>query len=1247
MNCPACHDLLFDFVYGLLDESEEKLVREHIATCAACAAALTAAKTDQLKLGRAALAISEVASFQMPSERDVSETIPAVAATIVDQPAAAPRRRGLRTLVLGGLTGAIACCLVLAGLFVFNHQERVTQQETRVANLIRERDAVDARLAALNSNFGDQQKDLPAIVNKDALQVHVAGPGQALPGVSANCQVAIRDLDGNAKSGTIEVEFVNEKNQSLAKNAIPIAGNTEVPFPDELARNGTVRMKVVAKANNQVVGRVEETIASRPAEQAAHLATNKILYRAGDKAQVRALVLDRVTLLPAVAGSKVAVSLLNANAQPIGAAVELTTLAGMGAGEIKLPANLPEGVYTLEARGPQMAPVTRTIEVLPTTAPPIEVLTLNNRYRAGEPIAQSVQILNRDGTPAANTPVAGNASVVDQKAEGMQQGYGARNNNAGIANNTFQNVQNRAPVNFQGQTDAAGKFLIQLPGIADAQTGRQQLQANISYGADRKENATVVRELQVQPSQVVVEFFPEGGRLIAGTPNRVFYRVRAPEGDATASARFVLEAGTKRIYDSQTETSVGSFSLTPDPKTFYTLKILSPRQGDLRNPFASLGLQTEGLLVRGESVQKGGRPLKLVLENRGSDRVVQMVATCRGQVVAHARIPVKASASNQEPLAFELPMNVDGVVRVTALEARDGQLVPLAERLFFRTPSRNLDISVHANADTLQPQQPVKLQVNGRDEAKAPLAFWALASVVDDRFRDGPELSPAAQFLLLGDTPADIDLSEMPIVGLDGSQREIELALGVFGWRRVGPAPAAAPVAGPVAMAKARELKAINGDRADATTFFYRVEPSVFEIRQKLEKQWHLAQLALVKAASDQKGELVQQQSEVARRLASARTDLDQLNAQPRAQMLVAIGILALTLLACGAFGMLYGLSRLLRNRSAGMTFGISCGCLAGCLALLVFRPADLPENRAPGAMAAIKPVDDFRPAPRMAIPAEKVEVLHQANAKVALDRAGEGENADRDKLAAAEGVARPNAEAAADPRFARGPGAPAEQVARLDQSRQALVRNLKEAEMRRGAVDSNKGSRNVALEANKQADRGGFGAGLGGGALAGSSGGVASAPSVAPGAAPNMSGGDGKAFKIAAPKADSAKGTTPLPAPTIAPSPLQPPAAITSDQPRRDDNAVNELAKKLVESQEKANLRVDLGQLKREFAVRGSQELSDPATLLWNPALFVPAAGLSMPIDLPAGPARYRVLILGHTENGRLGMYDGVLNAK
>ncbi len=1247
MNCVQSNDLMFDFVYGLLDEPEATALREHATGCAACTAELEKATADQHKLGRAALAITDLAPFQIPNERVAAETTPLPALAPASE-TTGPSRRGIRPITMIAWAGTLACCAFVAVFTAYNHREQLNEHEGRVVNLSRQQNAIDVRLASLDSKFALEQKQLPKTVNKDAVQLHVAGPGQVTPGVSAGYQVAIRDLDGIARAGKVEVDFLDGKNQSVAKRSFDLSDQTEIPVPAELAKfPGAARMRFVAKMGDKTVGAVEETVVSQSSSLAAHLAVNKILYKPGDRVQMRALVLDRVTLKPAALGTKVGVSLLDDNGKPAAPSIDLLTLGGMAAGEMVLRPDLPEGVYTLEARGDNLAPVRRSIEVLPSVAPPVELLAQNNKIENGKPISNYLQFSNRDGTPAANMPVSGNAVIVDQKPD---------TNMRSNVNNFARGQNTRAGYNANGMTDAEGKFELVIPGIKDAETGKQQLNIDLVYGAGQKEKAQVTRELLIQPSRVAIEFYPEGGQLIAGMENRVFYRVRAPEGDAAASARFAVHSSKAPLFDSNTETSVGSFLVTPDSKETYTVKIASPKQDDVRNPFAAHAVRNEGLMLRGKTVQTANEPIRLTLENRGPERLVQVIAMCRGQVVAHARLPVNAPIT---PL--DIATDVDGVIRVTAFEVKDGQLVPLTERLFLRPARHRLDVAVEAQADKRSPKAPVLLNIKGLDERQKPQPFWCLASVVDDRFRgDVPEASLSSHFLLLGDAPTDIDLAELPILSLDEptNPKDLELALGLFGWRRIS-----AAATNPAQMAKAQFADAPKDAGQVAATgasFFYRVEPSVFELRQKLDQQWQISQLALIDAARKQQGELAQERTDVSRLLATARIELEDLTRLPRQRLMAGLGLLALVLLAAGALGMVYGLTRLARRLPATGSFGTACGCLAACIALLIFQPQDGPHDAAPGPLAQAKPPElkDFPAKGRFRMAIEQADALPQANAKVALESNPRFLREAAVKIAApfnmaAQGDApeqqRPIARRVAD-------GVPmGEQIARADQTKVALLRTLNEAEMKRGApVGGMTKDRNVALVQQPYAAPPGAGGGGGFGAaqavpqkMQGFAGAAPAAPNPArPSIAAAPADADAANTKVeATPKGIKPNPTAPAPRP---PSTALGPATKADDAFRPEELPLDILAKKhFAEQRDKNQQRFEVGAYTRQFVARRTNDLSDPATILWSPAVSVPAAGISVPLDVPPGVARFRVHIFGHTEDGRLGVYDGILNTK
>src|SRR5262249_53762321 len=147
-------------------------------------------------------------------------------------------------------------------------------------------------------------------------------------------------------------------------------------------------------------------------------------------------------------------------------------------------------------------------------------------------------------------------------------------------------------------------------------------------------NARARYVLNVQPTRLAVDFYPEGGMLVAGTANRVFFRIRAAEGDAPASARIAVRAGDRTGYRSLADESLGAFTIPPKAKEALTLQFVSPKQADQRVSYEEIGIAKGGVVIRGLAVQTGGGPVRLSLENQGEPRLVQIVVTCRSEVVA-------------------------------------------------------------------------------------------------------------------------------------------------------------------------------------------------------------------------------------------------------------------------------------------------------------------------------------------------------------------------------------------------------------------------------------------------------------------------------------------------------------------------------------------------------------------------------------------------------------------------------------
>src|SRR5262249_14436803 len=121
-------------------------------------------------------------------------------------------------------------------------------------------------------------------------------------------------------------------------------------------------------------------------------------------------------------------------------------------------------------------------------------------------------------------------------------------------------------------TDASGFAAIRLTLPQSAEIRH----ANITIVATgpNKNPETIVRSIPLTTRRLNVEFFPEGGSLIAGVPNRVYFRVAtttSPSRPADASG--VLTDGINDICEIKTLTDkdhpgvnqgLGVFSFTPE-----------------------------------------------------------------------------------------------------------------------------------------------------------------------------------------------------------------------------------------------------------------------------------------------------------------------------------------------------------------------------------------------------------------------------------------------------------------------------------------------------------------------------------------------------------------------------------------------------------------------------------------------------------------------------------------------------------
>src|SRR5262249_8429735 len=136
---------------------------------------------------------------------------------------------------------------------------------------------------------------------------------------------------------------------------------------------------------------------------------------------------------------------------------------------------------------------------------------------------------------------------------------------------------------------------------------------------DRANVETLVRPIPIVLKKLRVEFFPEGGDLVAGLANRVYFQVRTTLGKPADLTGRILEDGkpldvaVATLNDAKepgVNQGMGRFEFTPKPKARYELQVDSPT--GITERYALPAVKADGVVLRVvENAQTAVRELRV------------------------------------------------------------------------------------------------------------------------------------------------------------------------------------------------------------------------------------------------------------------------------------------------------------------------------------------------------------------------------------------------------------------------------------------------------------------------------------------------------------------------------------------------------------------------------------------------------------------------------------------------------------
>jgi hypothetical protein len=849
LTCTSCQEQLLDYVYGLFDEADAESakalteLRTHLASCTACQAALVRVQQQQGLIAEAS---------RVPTTITFSK------------PAVEPRIARLRQRTTSVTTWYVSAAAVLlavlgaiAGGYWWGQENRwkpvelaraelsqITAQQLESNNEYEK--LVKAQALALKT-LADKQAELTTLEGQIRQQVLAKTSFQELvapTSVESNTDtygvVTSKNLNGTP-APLPEVNIaVNDaqQNRSLTQayrnptpsNKLNFAIGS-VAYADKAGQlfNNDITQDI---SNNVLNNRINHPLQILLADYAAHLCTDKPIYQPGEEVFFRGIALEKSTLalpreelqfefiLNGPDNKQLYKTSKKAHLQQPGSnqlVRDITgkPLQGVGADSFKLPDNIPlgEATLTLAEKNDRFEKQTLRFVVNSVTKPQFN---------------KQLSFAKASFVPGEKATLSGKIKLP------TQQPWVNRNFKYQILidGQQYNNEGQPSTERIASSTDASGNVKVEFTLPKNISKGQGTLALLLPNGNIIE---TWTQPFRVETGQLQVDCYPEGGELIAGTHNTVYFQLRNQAGEAVDGDAELLDSKDNSIvklstFHDETEAKasrgMGKFGFTPQLKEQYRIRTTRPAdsQSDSRLPAAL----TSGVAMHVQKpVLAANEPLQLVLSNMGQPRDLVVSVYCREVMIALDRVLM--SANQTQTIQIDTMKPLGGVYRVNVAEKQlvENQTVfqPLAERLIYRHPAQYLSL----NLSTVQTVgKPTQLMIDARNEKNDPTPGYVTIVGVNKSLLQMAEASTLrrlpAHFYLAQEVrqPADLEFADFFLSSHRSAPEALDLLLGVQGWRRF--------IANPIN--ESDLVKTQLNLKAEAAS---KLQISVFDNRQQME----------------------------------------------------------------------------------------------------------------------------------------------------------------------------------------------------------------------------------------------------------------------------------------------------------------------------------------------------------------------------------------------------------------------------
>jgi hypothetical protein len=438
------------------------------------------------------------------------------------------------------------------------------------------------------------------------------------------------------------------------------------------------------------------------------LSSDKPVYQPGQTIHLRALALRKTDLLP-LADQEATFSIRDPRGNVIFKHKAKTSKYGITAADCPLAGEILEGPYSITARvGDVQSKLTVTVKkyVLPKFKVNIDL----DRpfYQPGQKVRGTVQADYFFGQPVANGAVTIEVKTVPEQL----------------------NLLTKQQVTADGKGHA--RFEWDLP---DNLVGREQegedarfsFQVTVRDSAGQKHARTVSRLVTARPLRI--EIIPEGGALVRGLANRIYFFATYADGKPAAQVRLhVMEAHKRLITNRQ---GVAAFEWTPD-SVLVAFHIRAEDRAKVtadRTVWLRCGRHSADFLIRTDkAVYNSGDTLRLVALGDGQEPVfVDFLKD--GQTIFTETIDMKDGRGEYD---LDLSPGWFGTLEICAYRFDSGGVPLRKTHVLYILPGDQLKVRAKLDAPSYLPGARAAVQLTVKDRRGKPAPGALSLAAVDE-----------------------------------------------------------------------------------------------------------------------------------------------------------------------------------------------------------------------------------------------------------------------------------------------------------------------------------------------------------------------------------------------------------------------------------------------------------------------------------------------------------------------------------